>query len=571
MFGVSVSYPYLRDGGSVCGEFAYGKGEVCPVPAFLASLGVSSAELRSVGASEDPETVLRIAEEFRKAGLAVTVHAKVGSAESAVRDVFDPLALLTEAIPNERQKKLTVTVHPVNGADLLAENVAMLSSLAEHILRNGLPVCVALENNRLLPDNGLGDSCVLVGKTVAAVRRALKLPDGEICRADLNPIVGTCFDMGHYAWYRKTVAPGEPYAPPDSVFLSYAVHTHIHGLNSDGQTHHPLTPGCGLPLCENALALGENYAGEYHLELIPKRFDGVMKPSEAVRASLRFLRENLPPSCKMFADLRAHFRERLSSSTSLLRDEKQPGTRFSTPLSTFYVFDTNGTKWVMDPALRSAGKITGTAAGMPALLRGAEYILITHRHPDHFDPDVVRACAGKGFCWVIPDFMVDRARQYGLSDAEMIVASAGKPLTLGNLSVLPFEGRHFRPGTRNGVPSLGYRISSPGAPTLLFPGDVRDFSVGVLPDFGTVDAVFAHVWLGDGNCMETDFPLTGDFVRFYASFGAKKIILAHLYESGRLDPFLWRREHAERLRDVFAARSPDTGVLIPAYGETIRL
>lgn len=269
---------------------------------------------------------------------------------------------------------------------------------------------------------------------------------------------------------------------------------------------------------------------------------------------------------QLCADLSEHFAGRLTSSLSLLTDEKKQGTRFSLPLSTFYIFDTNGTKWVMDPSLRTAGTLTDTTGSLAERMKGAEYIFITHSHDDHFERKIVRSAAGKGFKWIIPEFMAELAKDTGLSEDEIILSRPGETLMLGNLTVMPFPGRHYRSGTHKGVPCMGYRVSSPGSPTLLFPGDVRDYSTEDLPDVGKCDVVFAHVWLGDGNCMDDDFPMIRDFVRYFASFGAKKVLLTHLYESGREEDSLWRRDHAERIKGVFAGLYPEIETVIPDYG-----
>ncbi len=572
MFGVSVPYKYLRDGRDIFGEFPFEKGSPCPLAAYLVSLGAGSAELRQVGPSEDPADVLRAARILWNAGLAVTVHGKVKSLKSAVSDVFDPISLLIENLPYEIQKRVNVTIHPIAApdCDFLSENVKMLTDLVRHVIENDLPVSIALENKRLMPDDSFGDCCPLVRDAVEAVRDAFDLPDPDLCRSDKNPVVGICFDMGHYAWYKKTSDPDAPYCPPDEKFMKYVIHTHIHGLSGANKTHFPIVTGSELPFVENLRAFERSYAGILNLELEPKRFWEKITFSEAIRKTLERLRQSLTLTYQMFDDLRKNFADRLYSSLSLL-DESAAGARFSLPQSTFYVFNTNGTKWVADPSVRAAGKITGMTEKLPGLLKKADYIFISHAHSDHFDKDVVRLSAGKGPKWIIPDFMVDKALSLGLSENEIVTSRANEPLSLGNLTVYPFKGRHFRPVSGKGVPCMGYKITSEGAPSILLVGDVRDYSVCDLPDVGRADVVFAHVWLGDKKCMEKDFPMIADFVRFYSSFGAKKIFLTHLYESGRAEESCWRREHAEMIRKSFSETSPDVEVVIPAYGETVFL
>ncbi|MCR4683759.1 MAG: hypothetical protein K5647_10555 [Clostridiales bacterium] len=61
---------------------------------------------------------------------------------------------------------------------------------------------------------------------------------------------------------------------------------------------------------------------------------------------------------------------------------------------------------------------------------------------------------------------------------------------------MDFDGHHFRPDTGKGVPEYGWYITAEGLPSVVIPGDTRDYSA--LPEVPKADICFAHVWLGDG-------------------------------------------------------------------------
>lgn len=583
MYGVSLPYSWLRDGGTLFGEEAV-PGARSGFFRRLRAWGAECVEIRVVKRKSNPANVLKIARELWDNGLRISVHGEIKRADSAVRDVFGPLSEVLENIPRSRQGVINVTVHAVDGtgedgsADRLEENVRMLNALADHILQNHLPVSIALENSRKMPDKTEGDSVALVTAAVSAVRTRLKAEGHYIPlhRTGFNPVIGTCFDMGHYAWYREQAAPDAPYEPPCKEFLSYTIHTHIHALDPGSHTHFPLTAENHLPLVENINALGKNYAGILNLELGFARFENLMTPGDAVRESLAKLDGSLSPTKKLFAELRRDFTNELTRACSVLTTPTTEGTRFSLIHSTFYVFNTCGTRWAMDPALRRAGSITDAGEKIADLMRGTEYILITHGHEDHFEPEMISALKELGIKWVIPEFLTDDAIAAGIDRKNIITARAGEKMELGALRVIPFTGRHFRTTNGKGVPELGYLVSAENSPTLLFPGDVRDYNPAGFPDFVREygirpDILFSHIWLGDYVANGDSYPYTEDYLRLTLSFGAQRILLCHLYESGRKANGMWRVEHAQMLAREIAARNPSVRTDIPRRGELYHL
>jgi len=154
----------------------------------------------------------------------------------------------------------------------------------------------------------------------------------------------------------------------------------------------------------------------------------------------------------------------------------------------------------------------------------------------------------------------------------VIVAHNGDALSVGPLKISVFESQHFRPDTGKGVPEYGYRITSEGCPTLVFPGDIRDFSLKNFESIPTSDYCFAHVWFGDNISLNKDYGDFPDiFAKFMLHFSKKNIILAHLYENGRRDAYMWRLEHALLAEKAIKIVSPDTNVLIPQSGDVIKL
>ena len=259
MLGFSLSFDWL------------GTGEGLPekVDAVLNALkaeGVKSIELRTVQEYHKSEDVLRVAERLWDEGFTITIHGTVKNEETAVSSIFSPLNKLFE---NLRQPIIKVTIHPIDG-----ENVKMLNTLADYIEKNNLPVVIALENNRRMPDGSEGDSVKLVLDAVKQVDRKE---------------VGVCWDMGHYAYWLTKNYPEEPAFLPDDEFLKRVIHTHIHAI-SGFTTHFPLDSH-KLPLKLFLEGLSFYYSGVYNIELEYPRYMAEREFLPSIVGSVRELRK----------------------------------------------------------------------------------------------------------------------------------------------------------------------------------------------------------------------------------------------------------------------------------------
>ena len=122
MIGVSLPFAWIRSGSGTPG------GDVTEVLAVLRRRGVECVELRTVQPGTDPETVLQAAARLWDAGFQITVHASVRRTETAVEDVYAPLVRL---FAENRQKRVTITVHPCKCCN--AELLSALSGYADEI------------------------------------------------------------------------------------------------------------------------------------------------------------------------------------------------------------------------------------------------------------------------------------------------------------------------------------------------------------------------------------------------------------------------------------------------------
>lgn len=511
----------------------------------LKERGVRSVELRTVRATHRPETVYGAARLLWEHGFSISVHGEVKSEETAVEDVFFPLGKVLSALG---QPRLNITIHPLPG-----DNERVLHQLADHIEKHAYPVTIALENNRLLPDHREGDSAAFVWNAVAAVDRKC---------------IGICFDFGHYLYYRRKNHPDEPFVLPPSAFFQRVIHTHIHALNGLN-THFPLG-AYSMPLEDIWEALSHEYFGLYNIELDFPRFQELHAPEAALLDSVTVLRESLPACARLYDRISDSFDRWFLSACSAL--EGDSGTKFGLIHASSYLFSTDGYRWAVDVAFRNAYALSETPGRCAELLKELDLMVISHAHADHFEQATVTALADLELSWIIPDFLYDAALEYGISPNRIHIARPGQPLTVGPLTLTPFPGRHYRPGTTMGTPEYGYFVTAENGPSIVFPMDVRDFSPEGVPALPDADYCFAHVWLGDGCGEEASFaPLDSRFAQFMLKFSSKHIFLTHLYENGRLDRDMWRRRHAELLKAKIEALSSCTRVTIPQCGQVFSL
>ncbi len=531
MIGVSLPYPWLVRGGSPYGDRT-------KMLERLREAGVSSVELRTVRPGTDPNEVKKAADLLWDAGFQITVHGDAAPLPSRAAEppgdepldeafaakTFEPLALVLEYL---RQPRLIVTIHPK-----MSRNDEMLAAFDRCVRAHDLPVVIALENSRLMPDKKTeGDCASLVAEAVGKVK---------------SDKIGVCFDMGHYRYYRLKNTPDTPDQPPSRAFCSRIVHTHIHALNLM-KTHHPLE-AFDLPLDDYLGAFADGYDGVFNLELEPERFKDTLDPADALIGSVRVLREAVrkaaPLTAAMFDDVRESFDRRfLAGLEELKKPERGEKTSFLLAASSSYLINTRGTLWGMDLAFRKIWDLAESPRRAAELLSDLSFMLISHGHEDHFEEKTVRALAGNPMKWVVPDFLIGQAKRCGLKEEQIVPAGLGEKLTICGVTIEPIPAKHFRPDG-NGVPEYGYLVSAPGAPTLAFPGDTRDYSTNDVPEY-RADVCFAPLWLGDhiGDRAPEPEKLAA-FAGYMTRYSEKAVFITHLWETGRVGKDLWRDEHA---------------------------
>lgn len=245
--------------------------------------------------------------------------------------------------------------------------------------------------------------------------------------------------------------------------------------------------------------------------------------------------------------------------------------------SASYLVRTGGVHWAIDPV-----RFSHRVPGAPAIdfgkdLSSLSFVLLTHRHADHLDLDLLRALKDLPILWVIPEPMVSLVqREAAIPAQRLIVPKPLEPLHIRDLTITPFEGLHWErfaageSGVPQGVPATGYLVEFSGK-RWLFPSDIRNLNAGKLPPFGPADGLFAHLWLGRGSALLKEPPLLDAFCEFILALRPRHVILTHLEEFGRDPRDYWDGRHADRVCLRLRESAPGTLVTTAFMGKSVSL
>ena len=239
-----------------------------------------------------------------------------------------------------------------------------------------------------------------------------------------------------------------------------------------------------------------------------------------------------------------------------------------------YLFRTQGVRWAVDPLEMHSRLKQLIQPDVARDLRNLDFVLLTHRHGDHLDLNLLRALRDLSIQWVVPEAILPMVRrQAGLAARKILVPEPLQPIELHGIRITPFDGLHWeespahRTGQR-GVAETGYLVEQ-GGKRWLFPGDTRTYDATRLPPFGSVDVLFAHLWLGRGAALMAQPPLLADFCHFCLALQPLRVILTHLEEWGRRGNDFWDREHAEQVILEFKRLVPRLPVEAACSGDEI--
>lgn len=263
----------------------------------------------------------------------------------------------------------------------------------------------------------------------------------------------------------------------------------------------------------------------------------------------------------------------------MIREWREPRDRVNCWLaySGNYLFHTNGVRWAIDPPPIPRITDQDVPAGLRRDFEGVSFIVLTHRHADHYYLPVLRSLSDLRTRWVVPEFLTRVAMdEAGLPESHIVPAPFGEPVTIDGIELTAFPGLHWERDPESpdeikaGVEAAGYLVEC-GGKRLLLPGDTRTYDVEGLPVHRGVDWVFAHLWLGRNCALQSEFSLLDPFCRFMLTPEPKAILLTHLWEVAREADSYWTRRHARLVEERFSQTAPRVRVATPGFGKRVIL
>lgn len=239
-----------------------------------------------------------------------------------------------------------------------------------------------------------------------------------------------------------------------------------------------------------------------------------------------------------------------------------------------YLFRTGNIRWAIDPLTLPWRIVAAEKVDVARDLEGLSFVLLTHRHEDHLDLDLISALRDFPIRWIVPETLLSIVmEQAGLPPGNMIVPEPLKLIELDGLTILPFEGLHWErspSGKPKGVSAMAYLVEMSGK-RWLFPGDTRIYDAGKVPELGKADLFFAHLWLGRHSAQLDHPPLLHRFCQFCVDLSPRQVIITHLEELGRSAKDYWDARHVELVRAHFKEISPHLQISTAFMGDRVEL
>lgn len=242
-----------------------------------------------------------------------------------------------------------------------------------------------------------------------------------------------------------------------------------------------------------------------------------------------------------------------------------------------YLLRTGGTRWAIDPFALKTRLPETPIVDLVSDLRQLSFVLLTHRHADHLDLQLIRALRNFPILWVIPEFLYSFViEETGVPKARVIVPKMMEQIQINGVTITAFPGLHWDCGQSiteealRGVPSVGYMAEFQQI-RCLFPGDTRCYDPSQFPAFGKVNLVFAHLWLGRGCALMDQPPLLDAFCQFFLSLHPKRLAISHLHEVGREPEDYWTMRHYYLVLEQFLKLAPCLPVSDCFLGDSVEI
>ena len=469
-----------------------------------------SVEISPVRATDDPEYMLYAAKTVNGLGLHFTIHGVLGH-ESVF---FNPYKLLFKS---KLQPLYNITVHPYEDMEETKRTLAAICDIAR---AENYPVRITLENQRYSSEGKLHNLCRDVAGCVAEIG---------------SPYLYNCFDFGHQM--SNALKQGEEFDEVTEQFLSQVRQTHIHSYDCNS-THFPLYCG-SVRLEKNITGLMRcGYDGVLMIELDHGRYEGRHDLKKAVVGSIEALKNamaQIEGKLRKTEVYKNGYSDVVKNAASLLDSDKD-GLAALAPSA--YILKLGRTKIAIDMSLCTMPVSEENVKAVADIVSGCDAVIVTHNHADHFDPALLSLVSDDVPIYM-PNFL-------SYNKKNVTYFGDGTDISVGDVQIEFFESAHS--AGENVVPEYGFAAKHNGK-HYVFPTDVRCYNAEHKV-FHNTEVLVPHLWLGRRMAlMLTDNNYIEEFAAFVNSFGAKRVLVGHLYDIHREIDDMWTDIHFDAVKE----------------------
>lgn len=486
---------------------------------------IDTIELHTITNKMSPEDILNSVKLIHSHNLSVTFHGQLKE-DDTPSDFFSPYTLLFNS---GIQKTFNITLHPLNNKE---DTIKILKSLCDYADELGYPATFTLENQRYKHDimeYNINGNCKTVGEIVTSINsKRLK----------------TCFDFGHFLSNKKTHTDMDIMT---DEFLNNINHTHIHSFY-EGKTHFPL--GYGETELENNIniLLENHYTGVLSLEISFGRFQGQINFKDALTHSISILKTAYKQTLRKIKYVSIYKNEYEKKINNILRACHEKECLVGQLVSAAYLVKFGDTKIIIDPSLIRINVTRQGRRELLNLIKSCDAVIITHKHHDHFDKQLIRELSRYDIKWFIPNFFTaDDLKECNLIKENITFTQKDTQYSLNNININIFESIHSH--QQDTISEYGFSLEYNNK-NYVFVADVRTYSPEKYKKFENTECLFAHLWLGRANALNIHSNnYIESFCNFVNYFSAKKIYIAHVFDVRRSILDMWSDIHYNIIKE----------------------
>jgi L-ascorbate metabolism protein UlaG (beta-lactamase superfamily) len=206
----------------------------------------------------------------------------------------------------------------------------------------------------------------------------------------------------------------------------------------------------------------------------------------------------------------------------------------------------------------------------PSLISDADYIICSHNHGDHLDPDSVVPMMNSSLNakLVIPPAAVLPSKEFGIQEERIVPVGAGDKVSLCGFDISAIPGKHneFDYNAVTGYPYVGYILDFNGT-RIYHAGDTVYYEeLGKSLKNLDIDIALLPINGGDRDRVQRGFMSNLQFweaADLAAELKVKLVIPSHY------DMFTINTENVERFEYYMDRKYPDAKYIIPQAGRMI--